>query len=69
VQEGSVLLKIILVAENEISKYEVYLKHGEYQFATVFNKIKDKVQADRSQIQSGKKTLILVDLFENSQFG
>ena len=44
------LLKIILVADNDIKKYEIYLKHGEYQFANVFNKIRDKVQTDRLQI-------------------
>lgn len=64
-------LKVIYVHDfDQYKKYEILLKPGEYSFADVISKIKEKVGVDRVPIKSCKKIFVLVDLvFEYSMFG
>jgi len=65
----SVKLKIIyLFDDDNYKKYELCLKPGEYTFLDINSKIKDLIQEDRMNIKLGKRSFILVDLFENLAF-
>lgn len=66
----SVLLKVVYIFEgDQVKKYEFRLKPGEYHYNDIVARIKDKVQLDRYYVKLCKRTFLLVDLFENSQFG
>ena len=65
----SVTLKIIYIFENDqCKKYELRLKPGEYLYNEIIGKIKEKVQGDRHYVKLCRRTFLLVDLFENTQF-
>ena len=66
----SVLLKVIYIYEgDQMKKYELRLKPGEYLYQDILNRIKEKVQVDRYYVKLLKRTFLLVDLFENKEFG
>lgn len=63
----SVTLRIAYICEgDQLKKYELRLKPGEYAYNEIITKIRDKVSADRYFVKLQKRTFILVDMFEHT---
>ena len=66
----SVTLRIAYICEgDQLKKYELRLKPGEYAYSDIMARIRDKVSQDRYYVKLQKRTFILVDMFEHTQFG
>lgn len=63
-----VLTLLYIYDTDQVRKYELYLQPGAYTFRDISDKFREKLQHDRKDIRYGKKTFILVDLHENTQF-
>ena len=48
--------------KDKYKKYELSIKPGQYIITNLLEKIKMKVQTERKELKSGKKTFVLADL-------
>jgi len=67
-KDKAVLTILYVYDTDQLKKYEISLDAGEYTWQAVMDRIKEKLNPDRKDVRYGKKTFILVDLHENTQF-